>query len=90
MIRVSSTVVAMVGASKPGVMIGHDGRRQHEHDVARTASAMSIRFATVETTRHARAVPSVASRPDTTGIRADERAPAATSWKIRSGIRKAA
>ena len=51
---------------------------------------MSIRLATVETTRQARADPSVASRPDTIGISADERAPAATSWKMRSGIRNAA
>ena len=44
----------------------------------------------VETTRQARACSSVASRPATTGISADERAPAATSWNIRSGIRNAA
>ena len=41
---------------------------------------------TVDTTRHARASSSVANRPATIGISADDSAPAATSWKIRSGM----
>ena len=57
---------------------------------ARMARAMSMRLATVDTTRHARADPSVASRLETIGMSADDRAPAATSWKIRSGMRNAA
>ena len=45
---------------------------------------------TVETTRQARARSLVVNSAETMGISADDRAPAATSWKIRSGIRKAA
>ena len=45
---------------------------------------------TVETTRQARSFAPFASSPDTIGISADDSAPAATSWKIRSGIRNAA
>ena len=51
---------------------------------------MSIRLITVETTRQARCRSSVVNSPDTIGIRADDSAPAATSWKIRSGMRNAA
>ena len=51
---------------------------------------MSIRLITVDTTRQARARSSVVNRAETIGMRADDRAPAATSWKIRSGIRNAA
>ena len=45
---------------------------------------------TVDTTRQARSASPRASSVAMVGIRADARAPAATSWKIRSGIRKAA
>ena len=45
---------------------------------------------TVEATRHARASWSWACSPDTIGTRAADRAPAATSWNIRSGSRNAA
>src|SRR5450631_4567276 len=57
---------------------------------ARTSSTASIRVVTVDATRHARASWSVASRPATIGIRAELSAPAATSWKMKSGMRKAA
>ena len=57
---------------------------------ARTASALSISVVTVETTRHARASSSFANSPATTGIIADDSAPAATSWNRKSGIRNAA
>jgi ribulose bisphosphate carboxylase small subunit len=49
-----------------------------------------MRLITVDTTRQARSRSFVMNRPDTTGTRADDRAPAATSWKIRSGMRNAA
>ena len=49
-----------------------------------------MRLMTVETTRHARACSLVVNRAETIGISADDSAPAATSWKMRSGIRKAA
>ena len=45
---------------------------------------------TVETTRHAWASSSFANSPATTGIIADDSAPAATSWNRKSGMRKAA
>ena len=51
---------------------------------------MSIRLMTVDTTRQARACSLVVNSADTIGMSADDRAPAATSWKIRSGMRKAA
>ena len=51
---------------------------------------MSIRLMTVETTRHACDSSSAANSAETTGISADDSAPAATSWKIRSGRRNAA
>jgi hypothetical protein len=46
--------------------------------------------AMVETIRHARLVRPVPSSPATIGTSAAATVPAATSWKIRSGIRKAA
>ena len=49
-----------------------------------------MRLMTVDTTRQARACSPVANSAETTGISADDSAPAATSWKIRSGIRNAA
>ena len=52
---------------------------------------MSIRLMTVDTTRQARALARRSrAGPTTIGISADDSAPAATSWKIRSGIRNAA
>ena len=55
-----------------------------------SSSAASIRFVTVATTRQARCSSSDSSRLATIGMIADESAPAATSWKIRSGSRNAA
>ncbi len=57
---------------------------------AKTMSPMSMRLMTVDTTRHARARSLVVNSSETIGMSADDRAPAATSWKMRSGIRKAA
>ena len=76
-----------------------EARRDHRHDGpgrrrrgARPArrAQRSIRFVTVDTTRQARSASPRASSVAMIGIRADARAPAATSWKIRSGIRNAA
>ena len=58
--------------------------------VARTVIATSRRFASVATTRHAWARSPAANRPETTGMSAEPIAPAATTWKIRSGTRNAA
>ena len=58
--------------------------------VERMTRATSIRVAMVDTTRHERASSSLAMRPATTGMSAELSAPAATSWKTRSGIRNAA
>ena len=46
--------------------------------------------AIVETMRQARVVRPVPSSPATIGTRAAATVPAATSWKMRSGIRNAA
>ena len=54
------------------------------------ARAMSMRFVTVDTTRHARCSPSLSMTLARTGMSADDSAPAATSWNIRSGSRNAA
>ena len=51
---------------------------------------MSIRLAIVEITRQVRASSPVARRAVAIGMIADDNAPAATSWNIRSGSRKAA
>ena len=45
---------------------------------------------TVDTTRQARSCSAVANSAETIGMSADDSAPAATSWKIRSGMRNAA
>ena len=49
-----------------------------------------MRFATVEATRQARSSSPRAWSPARTGMSAELRAPAATSWKMKSGIRNAA
>ena len=51
---------------------------------------MSMRFVTVDTMRQARCVAVGREEPETTGMSADDSAPAATSWNMRSGIRNAA
>ena len=51
---------------------------------------MSMRFVTVDTMRQARWSPSDAKMPEMTGMSAEDTAPAATSWNMRSGIRNAA
>ena len=91
MIRVSSTVRSELhgveAGGDDGTIAGAKTSDDHgEDERARRASGSS----TVETTRQARVVLVVASRPATTGISADDSAPAATSWKIRSGSRNAA
>ena len=71
-------------------MIGTSTGANTRTSSARTASALSMSVVTVETTRQARASSLVANRPATTGIIADDSAPAATSWNRKSGIRNAA
>ncbi len=90
MIRVSSIVWSSLGPLKPGVMIGTTTGARMNSATAKTSRAISIRLITVETTRQARARSSVVNSAEMIGISADDRAPAATSWKIRSGIRNAA
>ena len=91
MIRVSSDVCASCASSNPGAMRATSCGREQEHDGRQERPAPpGISVDTVDTTRHARASSSVASSEAMTGISADERAPAATSWNRRSGIRNAA
>ena len=90
MIRVSSMVASSWAPSNPGVIIGTTTGARVNRPIDSTARPMSMRLMTVETTRHARSCSPVVNRPDTIGISADDSAPAATSWKIRSGIRNAA
>ena len=88
--RVSSIVRWIWSGLKWAVITGTRTGAAIATITARTSRAASIRVATVEATRQARASWPVASRPATTGMRAELRAPAATSWKMKSGIRKAA
>ena len=90
MIRVSSMVWSSLAPSKPGVMNGTTTGARMNRATAKTISPMSMRLMTVETTRHARACSLVVNSAETIGISADDSAPAATSWKMRSGIRNAA
>ena len=90
MTRVRSTVEEICAASKPGVIAGTTAGAKTRRSPARTASPASMRFVTVETTRHARSSSPWATSVAIVGISADARAPAATSWKIMSGIRNAA
>ena len=56
----------------------------------RTSIMPSMRLVTVEATRQARSRSPPVSRPDSTGMSEEAMAPAATSWKTRSGMRNAA
>ena len=75
---------------KPGVMAPTICGAKMNIATPRTASPMSIRLMTVDTTRHARGISLAVNSAVTIGIRADDNAPAATSWKMRSGTRNAA
>ena len=90
MIRVRSVVWASCWSSKPGAMIATSCGASTRTIAARTSSAESISVVTVDTTRHARASSSVANSAVITGISAEDRAPAATSWNRKSGILNAA
>ena len=90
MIRVSSMVVATAGALSPSVMGGTRTSANTKTIAARTARTASIRVRIVDTTRHARCSSWVARRAAMTGTRAELRAPAATSWNRKSGMRNAA
>ena len=90
MTRVRSTVSAVCAASNPGVIAGTTAGAKTRSRLPRIASPTSIRFVTLETTRQARSSSSWARSVAIVGIRAEARAPAATSWKIMSGIRNAA
>ena len=90
MIRVSSTVLASCDPSKPGVIARTKSVAQMNPASASTSSPASMRLMSVDTTRQARAESPFAMRPLTIGTTAEATAPAATSWKIRSGMRNAA
>ena len=90
MIRVSCTVSSHWGCVNPGVITGTITGAATKNTTPKTSSPITTRFATVETTRQARSWAPPAKSPDTIGIRADDSAPAATSWNSRSGIRNAA
>ena len=88
--RVSSTVSCVVSSSKPGTRKGTTtGARTASRRLA-TSSTPSMRLSTVDATRQARSRSPCAERLASTGTRAEAMAPAATSWKTRSGMRKAA
>ena len=90
MIRVRRTVSSVLTMSKPGVMIGTITGAQIATMIENTTSSSSMKLSTVDTTRHARSSSLCVNRPASTGISAEPSAPAATSWKIASGRRKAA
>ncbi len=90
MIRVSSIVRSRRPWSKPGVIAGTSTGAASQTTTASTSSSAIIRFATVEATRQARPSSPPAWSPARTGMSAELRAPAATSWKMKSGIRNAA
>src|SRR5438876_8096072 len=76
MIRVRSTVRDQPAASNPGVIAGMMTGAATRTTTPSTTRAASIRLAIVETTRQARAFSSVAKSADSTGITADDNAPA--------------
>ena len=88
--RVSSTVIAVVSASKPGTSHGTMSGANTTMRIDRTSNVPSIRFATLDATRSARDRWPAAMSPVSTGMSDDPIAPAATSWNMRSGMRKAA
>ena len=90
MIRVNSMVRASSASPNPGVMTGTMTGARMNNPMARIARPISMRLITVDTTRQARADSLVVNRAETIGISAEESAPAATSWKMRSGKRNAA
>ena len=88
--RVSSISRASFVASGLGAIMGTMVGAANHTRIASGMSASIIRLAIVATTRFARTSSPFASRAETTGTRAEPTAPAATSWKSVSGIRKAA
>ncbi len=88
--RVSSTRAVRSAASNPGAMSGAMAGAAMNVAMASAARTTMRRFAIVETTLQARSRSPVATRAAIVGMTADARAPAATSWKRKSGIRKAA
>ena len=89
-IRVSSTRVSRSASPNPGAMKGARAGAAMNVTSATAASTIMSRFAIVETTLHARSCSPVATSAAIVGMTAEARAPAATSWKMKSGIRKAA
>ena len=90
MILVSPMVRSILSGSKPGAVKGTSAGAARNRPTASTSSATSIRLATVDTTCQARSSVSRWRISAITGMSAELRAPAATSWNIRSGRRKAA
>ena len=89
-VRVSSTVLSNWTGPKPGVIAAITTGARMNRPTARIVRAISMRLMTVDTTRQACDSSPPANSAETIGMRADDRAPAATSWKIRSGRRNAA
>ncbi|OGO52383.1 MAG: hypothetical protein A2V84_10500 [Chloroflexi bacterium RBG_16_70_13] len=90
MIRVRSVVLARPASSKPGASARTSSGAPTKAATASTDIATRRRLASVPTTRQAWARSPLARRPARTGMSAEPMAPAATSWKMRSGTRKAA
>ena len=89
-IRVSSTVRSVVASSKPGTSRGTSDGARTKSRIASSSSTPSMRLSTVEATRQARGLSPCSMSPERTGMSAEVMAPAATSSKMRSGMRKAA
>ena len=91
-IRVSSTSARSPRASKPGAIERRQRRRRDEGDHRRRASEHEQHQ--VRDRRDDAPGPRLARSPATSaaivGMTAEARAPAATSWKSKSGIRNAA
>jgi hypothetical protein len=90
MTRVMRIVSSVVGASKPGATIGTKTGAKIAITRLSPASAISTRLMTLLASCHASRSCPRARYPAKTGISAALSAPATTSWKIASGIRKAA
>ena len=90
MIRVSGTVSSVVGASKPGATIGHEDRREDRHQ--RAQHDERDEHEVDDAARQPPRLLVVAARAvaGEDGMSAALSAPATTSWKIASGMRKAA
>ena len=89
--RVNSIARFCVVGSEPGMTRCRTiGAAKREISSATTAYPSTISVRTLEASRHALRVCPRARKPVKTGMKAEPNAPAITTEKIRSGMRKAA